>query len=61
MAYFDRFPTGQYDIAGDKNYKLVSDLFKRIKVRSKIQNVSPGYDYVTFDYSAYLKVAFVHK
>jgi len=44
MAYFDRFPTGQYDIAGDKNYKLVTDLFKRIKVRSKIQNEASLYD-----------------
>jgi len=44
MAYFDRFPTGQYDIAGNKNYKLVTDLFKRIKVRSKIQNEASLYD-----------------
>lgn len=44
MAYFDRFPKGQYDIAGDKNYKLVTDIFKRIKVRSKIQNEASLYD-----------------
>ena len=35
MAYFDYFPKGRYRF--DKvNYKLVSDLFRRIKVKSKI-------------------------
>ena len=35
MAYFDYFPKGKYSL--DKvNYKLVTDLFRRIKVRSKI-------------------------
>tara|TARA_B100001057_G_scaffold499993_1_gene612867 strand:+ start:3122 stop:3649 length:528 start_codon:yes stop_codon:yes gene_type:complete len=50
MAYFDRFPTGRYDIAGDKNYKLVTDIFKRIKVRSKIQAEASLYD--TYDVPA---------
>ena len=34
--YFDRFPKGQYIIPGTKNYKLVSDLFRRVKIKDKI-------------------------
>ena len=36
--YFERFPKGQYIIPGTKNYKLVSDLWRRIKIRDKIKN-----------------------
>ena len=34
--YFERFPKGQYIIPGTKNYKLVCDLWRRIKIRDKI-------------------------
>ena len=40
--YFDRFPKGQY-IACTKNYKLVSDLFRRIKIKDKIINEASLY------------------
>ena len=36
--YFSKFPTGNYDIKGDGNQKVVTDIMRRIKVRSKIIN-----------------------
>lgn len=42
--YFSYFPKGTYDLAGDGNYKLVTDLMRRIKIRSKVQSVSALYD-----------------
>ena len=41
--YFTRFPQGQYIIPGTKEYKLVSDLWRRIKIRDKIKNESSLY------------------
>jgi len=41
--YFDRFPKGQYIVPGTKNYKLVSDLFRRIKIKDKIINEASLY------------------
>ena len=41
--YFERFPKGQYIIPGTKNYKLVSDLWRRIKIRDKIKNEASLY------------------
>ena len=41
--YFDRFPKGQYIIPGTKNYKLVTDLWRRIKIRDKIKNEASLY------------------
>ena len=38
MAYFSKFPKGVYDIKGDGNVKLVTDLMRRIKIRSKIRD-----------------------
>ena len=38
MAYFQQFPKILYDLKGDGNSKLVPDIFRRIKVRSKINN-----------------------
>ena len=34
--YFSKFPTGNYDMKGDGNQKIVTDLMRRVKVRSKI-------------------------
>ena len=38
MAYFQQFPKIMYDIKGDGNLKLVPDIFRRIKVKSKIKD-----------------------
>jgi len=41
--YFTRFPKGQYIIPGTKDYKLVSDLWRRVKIRDKIKNEASLY------------------
>tara|TARA_E500000331_G_scaffold289352_1_gene285095 strand:- start:98 stop:631 length:534 start_codon:yes stop_codon:yes gene_type:complete len=38
MAYFNYFPLMGYDIKGDKNYKLVTEIVKRVKIRSAIKD-----------------------
>jgi hypothetical protein len=38
MAYFQQFPKMMYDMKGDGNLKLVPDIFRRIKVKSKIKD-----------------------
>jgi len=38
MAYFDRFPLMAYDIAGTKEYKLLPDILRRVKLRSGIRS-----------------------
>ena len=45
--YFSNFPKGNYDIKGDGNKKLVTDLMRRVKVRAKIINEASLYD--TYD------------
>ena len=42
--YFSKFPQGNYDLAGNGNEKLVTDLMRRVKVRSKIVNEASLYD-----------------
>jgi len=42
--YFSKFPKGNYDITGNGNQKLVTDLFRRIKLRSKISDEASLYD-----------------
>ena len=50
MSFFSMFPQGNYDINGTKNYKLVTDLFRRVKVRSKVLNETSLYsEYVVPD------------
>ena len=44
MSYFKYFNKGYYDIAGDGNKKLVTDLMTRVKVRSKIRDEASLYD-----------------
>ena len=34
--YFSHFPTSVYDMKKDGNVKLVTDIFRRIKIREKI-------------------------
>lgn len=36
--YFEQFPLMVYDIKGNENYKLVPDIFRRVKARTKIKN-----------------------
>jgi hypothetical protein len=38
MPYFSRFPMMTYDIAGDKNYKLLPDILRRVKLRSGLRS-----------------------
>ena len=45
--YFKNFQKGLYDIKGDGNQKLVTDLMTRVKVREKILDESALYD--TYD------------
>jgi hypothetical protein len=45
--YFKNFQKGLYDIKGDGNLKLVTDLMTRVKVREKILNEAMLYD--TYD------------
>jgi hypothetical protein len=42
--YFSKFPKGNYDIKGNGSQKLVTDLMRRVKVRSKIVNEASLYD-----------------
>lgn len=35
--YFAQFPSTIYDSAGDENYKLVTNLLKRVAIRSKVK------------------------
>ena len=42
--YFSKFPKLLYDIKNDGNYNLVPDIFRRIKVRSKIKDNISLYD-----------------
>ena len=44
MAYFSKFTKGVYDIAGNKQFKLVTDIMRRVKVRAKILNEASLYD-----------------
>jgi hypothetical protein len=41
--YFERFPKGQYIQPGTENFKLVSDLFRRVKIRDKVKDVASIY------------------
>ena len=42
--YFSKFPKGNYDLAGNGQFKLVTDLMRRVKVRSKIVDEASLYD-----------------
>jgi hypothetical protein len=50
MSFFAMFPQGNYDLTNTKNYKLVTDLFRRVKVRTKVLNETSLYsEYVVPD------------
>jgi hypothetical protein len=38
MSYFNQFPLMAYDVKGDKNYKLLPNILKRVKLRSGIRS-----------------------
>ncbi len=38
MPYFSRFPMMTYDVAGNKNYKLLPDILRRVKLRSGLRS-----------------------
>tara|TARA_Y100000996_G_scaffold269697_1_gene212300 strand:+ start:34 stop:567 length:534 start_codon:yes stop_codon:yes gene_type:complete len=44
MSYFNYFPLMAYDVKGDKNYKLVPDIIKRVKIRNAVKNGSLLFD-----------------
>ena len=44
MPYFNRFPMMVYDVKGDKNYKLLPDILRRVKLRSGLRSGSFMFD-----------------
>ena len=38
MAYFSKFPLMAYDIKGDKKYKLLPNILRRVKLRSGLRS-----------------------
>ena len=40
MAYFSRFPLMAYDVKGDRDYKLLPDILRRVKLRSGLRSSS---------------------
>ena len=38
MSYFTQFPLMAYDVAGNKNYKLLPNILKRVKLRSGLRS-----------------------
>ena len=44
MAYFARFPMMVYDVKGNKDYKLLPDILRRVKIRSGLRSGSFMFD-----------------
>ena len=44
MAYFERFPLMAYDVKGNKNYKLLPNILRRVKLRQGIRSGSFLFD-----------------
>ena len=38
MSYFDRFPLMAYDVKGNKDYKLLPNILRRVKLRSGLRS-----------------------
>ena len=38
MPYFSKFPLMAYDMAGNKQYKLLPDILRRVKLRSGLRS-----------------------
>ena len=45
--FFSKFPKIQYDIKGDRNEKIVTDILRRVKQRTKVSDVANLFD--TYD------------
>ena len=59
--YFSYFPKGYYDLKNDGNLKLVTDLMRRVKIRSKVLNEVSLYDlYDVQDGDTPESIAFKH-
>ena len=44
MSFFNRFPKMSYDIKGNGNFKLVTDIIRRVKIKSAIKDNSALFD-----------------
>ena len=44
MPYFSRFPLMAYDVKGDRDYKLLPDILRRVKLRSGLRSSSFMFD-----------------
>ena len=44
MPYFSRFPLMAYDVKGDRDYKLLPDILRRVKLRSGLRSSSFLFD-----------------
>ena len=44
MSYFNEFPLMAYDMKGDKNYKLLPNILKRVKLRSGLRSGAFRFD-----------------
>ena len=44
MSYFDKFPLLVYDAKGQDNYKLVTDILRRVKIRTAIKDGAVLFD-----------------
>jgi len=44
MSYFSHFPLMTYDVKGNKNYKLLPDILRRVKLRSGLRSGSFMFD-----------------
>ena len=42
--FFTKFPKLAYDISGNKNYKLVTDILRRVKIKSAIKDNASLFD-----------------
>ena len=42
--FFSKFPKIQYDIKGDRNEKIVTDILRRVKQRAKVSDVANLFD-----------------
>ncbi len=38
MSYFMQFPLMAYDLKGDKSYKMLPDILRRVKLRANIKS-----------------------
>ena len=44
MSYFSKFPMMVYDVKGNKDYKLLPDILRRVKIRSGLRSGSFMFD-----------------